>query len=336
MEKEEVIEKTVLGYITLHGQNGCGGEDFDDNALLYLPIKRCNTIKGYKIDLGQGNCIRHFNDQLKNFAWNFEKTKPELVGKKVLFGFSQGTATIINWLAQKEQINQDKKVAAVVLQAVLGNGNNAILHNAERMIKPITYLPFARFWIPWVTKAFFPTYNPWGKQALSSASKLSPNIPVIILHDQNDPETPINDARKLYCALIKNREDNNVYLIETNNRYISHVNILYSMTREKRHETVGIMNVIYKKLNLPYQDKITIREERDHNDLSKIINPQQEILIDLEKDLHPFQPSVEEVEARIKACPSTKRGIFRNAIDMLSGTALLGSLAYYTYYKWNK
>lgn len=126
--------------IILPGQNGLGGEKALQYNIVNSSYSKYETLTNqFKIDMGQGNCIKDFQQQLDND----EQAKNK---ECLLYGISQGTATLTNWLAQQPQEKQ-KQVKALILESVLGHGDNAILHTTEKMVSDkATYLPFARWW----------------------------------------------------------------------------------------------------------------------------------------------------------------------------------------------
>lgn len=256
--------------IIIPGQNGLGGEDYEKNFVINTPYKRYKTLGDIRqIDLGQENCIRHFEEQFK--ADNDTKDK-----KLIVCCVSQGTATFMNWLTQLTKEEQGK-IKCIILEAVLGSGNNAINHTIEKMFSnKIMYLPFAKSLLPWLAKIkYFPAYNPSGKQALSSVQNLPKNLPIIIMHATDDPQLPINDARKLYLELRK-QGNNNVYLIEI--PIYAHFHVL-DYDPEKRNKIKAIQ-AIYRKHKLPYNKNILPDDEKP--------------------DIKKFQPSSNEVRKRIK------------------------------------
>jgi hypothetical protein len=256
-------------------------------------------------DLGQKNCLRCFESEL-------EKNQAALNHKKyILLGQSQGTATITKWVAQLSPKEQNEKVGCMVLEGVLGSGNSAIMHVAERMdyLKALTYMPFSRLWVPWVGKAaFMRSYNPWGKQPLSSAKKISPDIPVVIMHAPNDPQLSINDARKLYCTLKQNG-NKNVYLFEIDTPKEEHTDLLSKIKDKDKKDTImRTVQAIYKKHKLP----------NNFMPPHEVINPNP-------VNFRELQPSVQEVRQRIKNQDWKKRYV-RNTVDILSAGLALGYL----------
>jgi hypothetical protein len=288
-------------YISLPGQNGAGCDSYLGNNIVTDDdnYSHCPTIKSWRIDLGQGNCIASLKKELS------EKQNRILNKKLILCGVSQATATFTNYVASLTRHEQEKKIGALVLESVLGHGNSAILHTAAN-IPYITYLPFSRFWIPRIGRLLFPTYNPFGMQAIQSAKKISPNIPVIIMHHHKDPQLSINDARQLYCVLKKNGNDK-TYLLEINNNFRSHFDILDSYYDQPHLKQIKLnaIQAIYKKQNLPH----TSFEDIDQFDLT------------------PYTPSIQEVERRIYDS-TWKSRYLRNAIDITSGSLILGYLGY--------
>jgi hypothetical protein len=302
--------------IVMPGQNGAGGDTFVQNNVVNTrsdQTYRYQTLQGSTIDLGQGNCIADFERQYNN--------DPKAKNKKRLFyGVSQGTATLTNWLAKKTHKEQNETAKLLVLEGVLGSGNSGIMHTIHSVFPTATYLPFARLWLPLVAKfAAFRTYNPLGKQAISSAKKLSPALPVVIMHNQGDPQLSINDAREYYCTLREQGNDN-AYLIETNNG-AAHFDILqgplhdpfeHSHRRGANDEEIATkkasLQEIYKKHGLP-----------SACDTSSGSTPVDHALI------APCQPAVQEVRQRISATNGYKN-VLRNAIDIMSGALILGGI----------
>lgn len=300
--------------IIMPGMNGGGGNydnqgnvDFRDNHVVNTPSARtsCYTHLRSGIDMGQGNCIADFERQ-----YNQDALARATNTARLFFGVSQGTATLTNWLAQKNHAEQEQAARLLVLEGVLGSGNHAIMHTVEnRVWRPLTYFPFARAWIPLVAKFAFPSYNPFGKQAISSAKKLSPNIPVVLMHNKGDTETTINDARKYYCTLRESGH-NNAYLVETDNGE-AHFNILANCHQEygypERGAKIAALQAIYKEHNLPIAADTSSGTPR---------NPA------LAKS---YQPSVQEVRQRISTTNGYKN-IARNTIDIVSAALALGAI----------
>ena len=273
MEKND--EKNVDFYsIILPGQNGLGGGSFIDYHIVNASSYSCYKVleDPNLIDLGQTNCIKHFQEQFDNDpAFKDKNNRPPTI----ICGISQGSATIVNWLAQKSHEEQEKIARCVVLEAVLGSGNSAIKHTAKTEVPITASSLFPKFILPVAAKlAVFPSYKPWGVSAFESAKKLSPNIPIIIMHSVNDFQLSVNDARTLYCKLRENK-NKNVYLFEVENTE-AHIDVIWTEPREERLRKIAALQAIYKKHGLPY---VEIKQERAFT-------------------IEEFQPSIEEVKNR--------------------------------------
>lgn len=309
--------------IIMPGQNGAGGYSFKQNCIVNTPktnfdltnkTHRFDTLRS-RIDLGQGNCIHDFDRQYQQYLKKIRPGETSQAPKKtLLFGVSQGTATLTNWLAQKTHKEQKETTELLLLEGVLGSGNRGIMHTVESAAPIVTYLPFARAWMPFLAKIFFPTYNPFGKSALSSAKKLSPELPVVIMHNKGDKQLSINDARELYCTLRESGNDN-AYLIETDNG-AAHFDILSPWYRQdgypERQEKIAALQAIYKKHGLP-----RVQDESE---------PTAELLQET------YQPSVQTVKDRIKATNGYKN-VIRNVIDVAAGALALGAVWWKYFYK---
>lgn len=246
-----------------------------------------------KYDLGQDESIKHLNKQ-------FSDDQKISAKKTVFFGLEDSTATLTNWLAQKSHKDQEKVTAGLILCNVLGNGNHAIQHtvSSRQFIAPLSFLPFSRLWLPLLAKGtVLPSYNPLGVQALSSAKKLSANIPVIIIHERRHPDFPINDARKYYREL-KAQGNTNAYLMEL------------ATDDSSGASNLEALQAIYRKHRLPVD---------------------QDLSSNTPIDFKKFQPEISQIDKQIKAT-NGYQPLIRNLIDLTCGAAIIGGL----YYKYSK
>ncbi|MEX0940570.1 MAG: hypothetical protein WDZ41_04385 [Candidatus Babeliales bacterium] len=286
------METEKLHSIFVPAQNGYIPENYAQKITFDEPIHAFNILHNpVKDDFGQNYCIADFKKQL-------DETFPEKLPNLKLYGSSQGTATLINWLAD-QPIEMQNKVKCLILESVIGSGNNAIVHTCENLVKPIGYLPFAHYWLPICAKICFPHYNPLGKQALNSAKKLPNNLPIIIMHAITDPQLSINDARELYCTLREKGNDN-IYLFEINTDQPVHSDILRFETNMNRHQqNYSALQHIFEKYNLPYNKKI-----------------KNELRVNLKN----YQPNTQEVKNKIKK--NTEVGNFiKKSINTFTGLA---------------
>lgn len=287
--------------IIVPGLNGSGGDSFVQNSIVNTDAQTVKTPTGEDADLGQNYCINSFDREFDAIHGQQNNKNKKIL----LYGVSQGAATLINWLSQRPQLEQEKLIGCLFLESPLAKPNTAIIHTLENSSlakKCITFLPFARVWLPYASNMVLPHYNPLGIQPLRSAPKISPNIPIIIMHHSNDPQLPLTDAQRLYC-LLKNK-NKTVYFFQINSPNRAHLDIL----THDPDMTVKIraLQQIYKNHSLPYQ---------------------QDILGSRNIDLTEFIPSVHCIEQEIHKAEKSKKYL-RNTID--SATALL--MGYATYY----
>ncbi|MGC2310952.1 MAG: hypothetical protein WA432_04995 [Candidatus Babeliaceae bacterium] len=92
------------------------------------------------------------------------------------------------------------------------------------------------------------------------------------MHNVDDIQLSINDARQLYCILRKNHNEN-VYLFETNADK-AHINILNYDNEEEKIRKIAAIQTIYKKHGLP------------HHEMGEV-------------NLQQFQPSIEDIQQKI-------------------------------------
>lgn len=276
-----------------------GGRAENNSLLTSLHYKIYDVIQpASQADFGQDECIRDFERQLYDDQ-DFQQSK-----KVIFIGSSQGAATLLNKIAHMTHEQQEAKIAALILEAPLADGNEAIMQSALK--KPgLGYFPLVRFWSPWIGKAYHRHYNPYGMQALTSAKHISAKIPVIILHNKIDARISVNSARKLVCEFLKARQlyDNNVYYIETDidAKYgDSHTDFL----REDAQYSAAF-HAICKKMGLPYDAK----QAYEFND----------------EELCLFQPSVDQLEKEILK-DTWLSSYARNTIDGLTLIMLAAAL----------
>ena len=251
--------------IVLPGQDGSGGESFAPASIITSHTSTIyRSLSGYfRTDLGQKKCIKHFQKQLNNDI-HLQEHKPKLL----LYGVDQGTATLVNWLTQKPIDEQEKMVGCLLLEAVLGHQIRLFDDAAKKL-----------WWtgFPQITaRAAYPRCNPYGLSLLASAGKLSPLIPIIIMHNKNDAKRSINDARLLYCILRKNN-NKHVYLFEFDHFYSNH-SLLVNDSDAQRIKKTAALQEIYKRCGLPY----------------KKVETEEAI------DLQEYQPSTEDLLKRIE------------------------------------
>lgn len=206
-----------LAVYAIPGQNGLGSEQDYVANLLGCPEEAVTMVETPKTfpDLGQSNCIYYLRKALA------QKDPGQPV---IIHATSQGTATILNFLAQE---GHDKNIKALILEATLATGNNAVVHtlkNPYSGLAHLTHYPWAYYWLPYAAKGMFPCYWPGGKQAITALHKLPKNIPIIIAHSRKDIQLAYEDACALYYGLRARGNDNVYFISKDGNKHLQILN----------------------------------------------------------------------------------------------------------------
>lgn len=193
------------------GMNGIGGQNIP-HTMPHIEAKNTHLVKNpNSSDLGQANCIKELQTVLNT---------PELKSKdaRIIFhGSSQGTATILNWLATATAEEVDK-IDAIILEGILASG--PITFNTCAW--PVSLIPGLKYILPSLASMLlFRRHVLNGPQALTNAELIekkiqSRNIPIILLNSETrDRETPFYGAEMVYAGLHANSDahDSSVYLI---------------------------------------------------------------------------------------------------------------------------
>lgn len=202
--------------VAVGGQNTLGSEADYVSALLGVPeytIIRSPLPQGWikdGIDLGQDVCMR-------NLATVFPAE-----GDVIFHATSQGTATTLNYVSTLP-VHDQSRIKAIILEAVLGSGNSAIMHNAKHVAGSVVEAPGCGYSAPYCATSLFPRYSPSGKQAIKSIESITRDIPIVIVHSKLDGCLPYSDACALYYGL-RSQGHENVYFISCEG--YAHVRIL--------------------------------------------------------------------------------------------------------------
>lgn len=262
-----------------------------------IPDLSSTSYFGQIPDFGQHNCLEHLQKTMAHTHKDDEKF--------IFHGTSQGTATILNYLAQPNA----KKPAAVILESVLGSGNSAIHHTVNSALyfvrygfswtnfkinfkakenaafKTIAKYTLAYYWMPYFATMFFPPYRPSsGLQAIKSVSAIPNDIPIIIIHAIDDPQLSHDDACALYYGLVQNGNQN-VYFIPKDGcehiRLLAYSdpgkNIVRQILRDhtvlKRRQAVIIDSAIYKPDPELYKEQYEnlLNKELNHEKFFKML-----------------------------------------------------------------
>lgn len=166
------------------------------NSQLYSIVRCGIPTRVSQMDMGQSNCKALLTEAMREIKTNYPV---------VLYGNSQGTSTILQWLSD-ETVEESlrKRVRLVVLEAVMASGNSAIWHTvrnwycagALRMLAECLALDaLVCVGTSWFV---FRGYKPGDKQALRCAEGFPRDVPVIMAHARHDSNLSYNDA----CAMM--------------------------------------------------------------------------------------------------------------------------------------
>jgi len=217
--------------IIVPGLNGQGGENVD----IVLPyfsqkptLKHLVGTPDIIIDFGQGRCQKYLDATVNSLGDT----------KKIIHASSQGTATAINYTAK-----HPGQISALILESIMLSGNHAIEYN----------LPIPRCYhiLPYLAKIIYPFYAPAGEQPILNANELPINIPIIILHDENDFQLSYKGAKALY-AFLKNKNPN-VYLMTKKSLDGEHISLLTwseDTTNDTNQNKIDAINAILQNHKL--------------------------------------------------------------------------------------
>ena len=216
MEREEgpqLNDGTWL--VVIPGHNGLGGDYAKD---LFPQFKNRTMYAGTQYsfpDLCQSRCVTHFAKTMETLqrAANVENI--------IIHASSHGTGTAINYVSKYPD-----KVKMIFCEAMLPSGNSAIWWTTEKLISSrIAGLPGSYYWLPYIAKTQYPFYAPAGDQAIFNVAAMK-NIPIAIIHCDNDPQLSYTDAQAFYAGLKKYDLNNNKYFISIESDYQEHVNLI--------------------------------------------------------------------------------------------------------------
>lgn len=192
------------------------------------------------------------------------------------FGVSRGAATWITTLGSKIITND---LACVILESPFSTTKNVSLYSLIG-----SCLNFLHTIIPSFNRQktndnifqnIFPKHNLSGIQPIDVVGMISKDIPILLVHSEQDAIIPINQSRELYIRLRETGHEK-VYFLEVNQG--DHASLIWG---PQSALYCSVVHALYKKYNLPY-------------------NPEFAGNIELEE----FQPSVQDVQARIDATDS--------------------------------
>jgi hypothetical protein len=288
MAKFNVLLLTILVFMNMHGMQdhaayapeqtqvyaipGLNGAGCDDQHVVEILGEFTALLRNPAYpDLGQGRCLRLLRACLKQAPAEHKNI--------IVYAVSQGTATILNHLAE----TNDPRIKCVILQAPLVSGNSAILHTVGGpfMNHPwLAKLPLAHYWIPYVAKLLFPFYWPAGRQPIKSLHNIRGDIPIVISHARHDPQLSYDGACALYYGLRSQGKQNvyfishdggfHMYLLNRTHKPILDAVLAQCNLRTRTAQTAGVDLRSYQPDHTQYKalyDNL-IRKERIHERLA--------------------------------------------------------------------
>lgn len=261
-------------YLFAHGLGGSSkNKDHFIGYRVILPNYNCyaydgpelenNRFVAKKVCLGQDEDIKKLEIGLKNDGISSEH---KLVG----VGGSKGAATLINAVST----GRFPMIKALVLEGSFADATDIAYH----LGRIPQYIPGGKKAIGLIMKHFiYPSYKIHGIQPIKSAASV-PHIPILLIHSKQDHLIPINHSRKLYKALVQ-AGNNNVYLVEAERG--EHAYILNNFDTTQTTLICRLIQLFYQRHNLPY-DKSIVESSN------------------IKIDFAQFQPSLKEINARIK------------------------------------
>jgi len=103
----------------------------------------------------------------------------------------------------------------------------------------------------------FPDYAPTGEQPIDNIDALSTDLPIIILHDDQDFQLSFKDAQALYAYLTDIKKNKNVYLFTYKTESGAHINLLQHYNTEQIsaiNTILSLHNLLPSDLNQPTID----------------------------------------------------------------------------------
>jgi pimeloyl-ACP methyl ester carboxylesterase len=183
-----------------------------------------------KTAMGQERDIEVITQALKNI------TAP-VVG----IGVSKGASTWINAAAHPENTT---KIKALVLESPFFDASD-VLHK----LFFLNYIPGGTYITNKLSKGFLGYYQPSGIQPIHSIKKISnKQLPILLIHSQEDSIVPVEHARVLYNAFTENGFKH-VHLIETKKG--AHANLAYKIAIQRA------VNAFYKRYNIYHDITLT-------------------------------------------------------------------------------
>jgi hypothetical protein len=228
-------------------------------------------VKYDQVSLGQKGDIDRLDYAAKELVKTLTPEQKNIVG----FGISRGASTWINYMGTKK----NELVKLLILEAPFATIPDVLYHFLKQQYF-LSYIPFMSRAAHLLTAALFPQYRRYGEQPINTIDRIDPSVAMLFIHSDKDEVTPPNASRQLYVKrkrklLELKKSDDNLYLLE-----LSRGRHVYCL-REETEEGRLFQNVVHRVL-------------KQHG------YPHNESYAEQIPNLKKFQPSITDVEKRIK------------------------------------
>jgi pimeloyl-ACP methyl ester carboxylesterase len=171
----------------------------------------------------------------------------------VLVGMSRGAATIVTFAATE----QPQSIKALILEAPFDSLEQIIAQLKKKYAhaSQATKDAVARAW-------HFPNYKKNGIKPITVIDKIDKNIPVLLIHSQQDTLIPVSSSRILYNRL-KATGHTHVYLLEL--PYGEHAQ--YQLGKSAASYT-QVVHAFYKKYGIPYDPELARKGQKLFNSIA--------------------------------------------------------------------
>jgi hypothetical protein len=264
--------QTRYVYLIVPGQGNFGGTKHDGKLPQTIPahykeIIRLKTpsdpttspfanFSSNNDDFGQQECQRLLHEDL-NSLFNESNIK------FIIHAYSQGTASILNYISILELADQNNtekrtsKIEALILESVMISGFSAIHHYTSNHFRSsfisaggiLSLLPYSDCWIPLIGhKTTFPKFNIKGTQTIETLKHIPTSFPTIILHSPQDYVLPYDGALAMY-EILQKQQNSKAYLIPVH-RHV-HIDMMSQniQRRENKEKFLEIQDIACRTLS---------------------------------------------------------------------------------------
>lgn len=114
----------------------------------------------------------------------------------VILGLSRGASATLNWLA----LRQPQRIAAAVIESAFDTIENVIAHIMKKY--KLSWIPLSGKMGNGIMRLYFPAIDLDGIMPAKTVAKISPDIPILLVHSKKDQVIPVKSSRNIYCQLV--------------------------------------------------------------------------------------------------------------------------------------